>query len=183
MGNVIVAGFEQGATSRDVWVRKYDPAGTELWTHVHDDAEMLEDQAEGVAVDGADNIVVTGREGSSTSANRWWVRKLDPAGTELWTMVDEGRTAEGAEAFGVAVTSSGDIAVVGRELAAGLWRAVVRKYDPDGNERWTAKFVAYTGTSAHLFGVADRADEGLYVVGQVDRGVDGADAWIMRLSP
>jgi cysteine-rich repeat protein len=181
-GNVIVAGYEQGAASRDVWVRKYDPAGAEQWTHQYDGAEMLDDQAEGVAVDDAGNVVVSGREGTS-AANRWWVRKLDPDGGELWTQTDTGRTTEGAEAFGIAVTSSGDIAVAGCELAAGLWRAVVRKYDPDGNERWVAKFDGYTGTSAHLVGVADRADEGLYVVGQVDRGVDGADAWIMRIAP
>ena len=182
-GNVIVAGFEQGAMSRDVWARKYDPSGNPLWTHQYETAEMLDNQAEGVAVDDAGNVVVSGRETTMAGPARWWVRKLDTDGNELWTVTDDGRTLEGAEAFGVAVTASGDIAVVGRELAATLWRGVVRKYDSDGNERWTAKFDGYTGTSAHLFGVADRPDEGLYVVGQVDRGVDGADQWIMRLTP
>src|SRR5690606_1613351 len=61
-GNVIVAGFEQGATSRDVWARKYDPSGNPLWTHVVDTAEMLDNQAEGVAVDDAGNVVISGRE-------------------------------------------------------------------------------------------------------------------------
>ena len=182
-GNVVVAGFEEGPTSRDIFVRKYDPTGAELWTRTHDDLEALEDRAEGVAVDGDDNVIVVGWESSSTSDGRWWVRKYDPDGMEVWTETDEGATAEGMRANDVATTDSGDIAVVGRELTAGFNRAVVRKYDADGNERWTETFDSAASTNAEAHDVAVRGDEGLYVVGQLDRGVDGQDAWIIRLAP
>jgi cysteine-rich repeat protein len=182
-GNVVVAGFEEGPTSRDIFVRKYDPAGVELWTHTHDNAEALEDRAEGVAVDGDDNVIVVGWETSSTSGGRWWVRKLAPDGAELWTEVDEGDTSEGMRANAVATTDSGDIAVVGSVVAAGFGAAVVRKYDADGDERWTRTFESQPSTGAEAFDVAVRGDEGLYVVGQLDRGVDAADAWIVRTAP
>ena len=51
-----------------------------------------------------------------------WVRKLDPAGAELWLATFRGEAEEGAEAGGVAIGPGGDLVVVGPSARAVRWR-------------------------------------------------------------
>jgi hypothetical protein len=70
-GNVVMTGSFQGsadfaggnlsasASGRDVFVAKYTAAGTHLWSHGYGDA-FVDDIGNGVAVDAAGNVTVTG---------------------------------------------------------------------------------------------------------------------------
>jgi len=155
-GNISVAGSTWGtlpgqawAGRFDVYVRKYDPDGSELWTRQFGSSES--DFATFIVMDESGNVLVAGStEGSLPDQTRVgsqdaFVRKYDPDGNELWTHQFGTRNIDWA--YAIAVDRSGNILVAGStsgtlpgQAWAGRFDAYVRKYDPDGNELWTHQF-------------------------------------------
>ena len=116
-GNVLVVGYVwAGAGQRDVWVRKYDPDGNELWTSTYDAPQHGSDTAHGVAVDGADAIVVAGSIFRGTQSDNVWVRKHDPDGNELWTSTYNSDAFGSDVANAVGVDADGNVAAGGFEI-------------------------------------------------------------------
>jgi hypothetical protein len=174
------------------FVRKYDAAGTELWTDQFGTAtDHPADAARAVAADG--NVYVAGDvagalPGQTTTAfNDVFVRKYDGAGNELWTR--EFGTAALEQALAVAVDASG-VYVAGYtdgtlpgQTSAGGPDAFVRKYDLAGNELWTRQF----GTSGADSAVGIAADaSGVYVTGSTtgtfagQTGAGDEDAFVRK---
>jgi cysteine-rich repeat protein len=61
--SAIIVGFSQRAgEGENLWVRKYDEDGLELWTFVEDGPDHGSDAATAVTTDDAGNIYVTGRQ-------------------------------------------------------------------------------------------------------------------------
>lgn len=179
-GNVIVAGYESvSAQGRNMWLRKYSPAGAVLWTVGFAGAAALDDRANGVATDAVGNIYVAGVEGTVAEGTIAWLRAYDPRGVEVWTETWAGTATLGATAVDVAVDSVGDVTIVGTENTAGALIGMVRKYDPTGGVRWSE---TYASVGPHLLNaVAVGPDDSLWVAGGVDLGIDGRDAWVARL--
>jgi len=142
-GGVYVAGStggvlpgQAGSGGQDVFVRKYDPAGAELWTRQFGTASS--DQAGGIAA-GASGVYVTG-----TVWEDAFLRAYDASGTELWTRqfgspsADLGR-AVALDATGVYVSGVTMDTLPG-QTSAGLADVFLRKYDAGGAELWTRQF-------------------------------------------
>jgi hypothetical protein len=167
LGNVLVAGSTNGGLARndpvlfDAFVRKYAQDGNELWTRQFGTPEQ--EFVAGVAVDAAENVVVTGTTrgplaGSDPAERDVFVRKYDQDGNELWT------TQFGTSAYdssgSVAIDASGDVIVAGSTTGAleganaGEVDAFLRKLDSDGNETWTIQ----SGTSESDVGSAVTLD-------------------------
>ena len=102
--------------------------GSVLWTRTFDGGRI--ERGRGIAVDGADNVIVVGQV-EAGQANDIWVRKYDSEGTELWTRTYDGGSNDNGS--GVATDSEDNVLVVG-ETKNGFW---MRKYDPSGTELWT----------------------------------------------
>lgn len=184
MGNVAVAGFHTvSGQGRDVWMRVYDTAGAPLWTQTYGGPAALDDEALGVAFDAEGNVIVVGYESDPVIPWRMFLRKYDPTGMELWSQPWEGQLDEGARGFGVAVDQAGDIVLTGQHRNTGVSQLLVRKLDPDGNERWTTLIDGAPMTGQVGRGVTIGPDDRIWVVGGVDFGVDGRDAYIARLAP
>jgi hypothetical protein len=146
------------AGALDVFVRKYDANGTELWTRQFS-SNVGNEEARGVALDGTGvyvagytNGALPGQTLGSTGVNDVFVRKYDRSGNELWTR--QFGTASGEDANGIAADSTG-VYVVGHTngLLAGTERfgafdAFVRKYDANGTEQWTRQFGTAAGDYA-----------------------------------
>jgi hypothetical protein len=115
--------------------------------------------ARGVAVDGADNVIVVGYffdsvnfgSGSLTSAGSRdvYIAKFDPTGTLLWAL--SYGDAGSDRAYDVDIDSSNNIFVSGRfngniDLGGGTLTGAggqdvfVAKYDPSGNHLWSKSF-------------------------------------------
>lgn len=182
-GHVIVVGYETVAgAGRNMWIRKYDPSGAVQWTRAHDGPESSNDEASAVAVDNDDEILVAGFEGASAFPWRWWLRRYDASGAEMWTRTYEGATREGARATGVSATGTGIAVVTGIEREDGHDHGIVRKYGPDGFELWTTA-VRGIDLAHHVASATAIDDDGrCYAVGGLDKGVDGRDAWTGRFA-
>jgi uncharacterized delta-60 repeat protein len=130
-GSVTVAG--QGL---DIWVRKYSPAGAQVWERMHNGDADDTDRGWQVATDSEGDVIVVGSEETTAGGFDIWIRKYTTGGQEVWTETfDQG----GAEvAYGVAVDSLDNI-IVGGEVShiTQGWNVFVRKYDADANEAWT----------------------------------------------
>ncbi len=186
MGNVIIVGFHVSGPNRDIWINKYSPGGAAVWPApvIYAGAAGLDDEARGVAVDSMGNIVVCGFEADPVLPWRLWLAKLAPDGTELWLQPTwAGTQDEGAVAFAVAIDDLDDIVIVGQNRAAGLNQFLVRKYNPDGMERWTTLIDGVAGTSQTGRAVAIGPDGHIWVAGGLNLGVDGRDIYVARLSP
>ena len=180
LGNVVVTGWEDGE-GQDVWVRKYDPTGRAIWTQTYQGEAGLDDLGTGVATDADGNIVVVGGVGTA-NGTAWWVRFYDSDGLEVWTRTWEGPSREGAFALGVAVDNVGDIVVVGSETDAGIQAALVRKYELDGNLRWSQTYASGAVGSQAARSVAIGTDNQIWIAGSADLGIDLLDAWIARIA-
>jgi len=154
---------QSGSGDQDVFVRKYDAAGSVLWTRQFGTASS--DQAGGIAA-GASGVYVTGAVlgnlPGQTGAG-WqdaFVRGYDASGTELWTRqfgspsVDLGR-AVALDSTGVYV-SGATLAALPGQTSAGLADVFLRKYDAGGTELWTRQF----GSASFEDGLAASAGPG-----------------------
>ncbi len=133
-GNIIVSGTIAGA-SQTLWVRKYGPDGSTVWTHTSDGDEPGPDLAARVAVDSSGAVVVVGSVRVPDEAGQdtdIWVRKLSPSGTVYWTATHGGTENLGDTGYSVAIDGDDNVIVAGgvrdgSNSAGNFW---MRKYAP-----------------------------------------------------
>lgn len=152
-GNVVVAGTTSGALEgdgfggQDAFVRKHDADGNELWTHQF--GTTGDDEAVGVAIDAAGNVIVAGStagalEDESLGGTDAFVRKLGPDGEHLWTR--QFGTSSEDEGRGVATDAAGHIVVTGWTRGAlagdnaGADDVFVKKLGSGGDIVWARQF-------------------------------------------
>jgi hypothetical protein len=197
---VVVVGRVAGALrdqshagARDVFVRKYDPNGNELWTRQF--GTPGNDIGWGVDVQGSE-IYVSGDVGGALPGQTFaggpvdaFVRKYDAAGNELWTRqfgtagFDRAIrvAADGAKAIVVGRVGG---ALPGQTFSGGATDPFVRQYDVDGNEGWTIQFGGALEPEAAT-GVA--LDGDIFVSGGVSGALPGQtsagyiDAFVMKI--
>jgi cysteine-rich repeat protein len=115
----------------DVWLRKLDTDGSEMWTQTFDGGD--DDDANAVAVGADGYVIVAGSTEVAGEGRNAWLRKYSPEGSVEWTRTSAGAGASPDWISGVAVGPDLSIAVIGNE-SDDIW---IRKYDQDGNVEWT----------------------------------------------
>jgi hypothetical protein len=151
-GNALVAGHTTGNLdghpnqgAEDLFVAKYDAAGTKLWSTQVGSAAF--DFAYGLALDAAGNAFVAGHTDGAFDGNVYagsndlLLVKLDPSGAKVWTR--QFGTASLEDVFSVALDAAGDAFVAGYTnadldgnfLVGGVSDLFVVKYGPDGRRR------------------------------------------------
>ena len=178
---VYVAGITSGALagssagSEDVFVRKYDPNGNELWTRQF--GTSSDDEGLGIASDGTAVYVVGKTQGAlaagSSPGGDAFVRKYDTNGNEVWTRqfgtgsVDDA-TAVAADTSGIYITGRTN-GVLG-DSNLGSFDFFLRKYDASGTVVWTRQFG--TNTTDAAYAVTVNAS-GVYVGGETSGAIAG----------
>jgi len=163
--NVYAAGFTLGAMAGqdqdeegDIFLRKYDPSGKELWTRQF--GSETYDEAFALAVDGRGDIYLSGTT-RLTLPGQPAVQpidavlfKLDADGHKIWTR--QFGSSEADQARGVAVDEKGTVRVAGwtsgafpGKQSSGMTDAFVNTYGPDGIELASVQFgpVSYSSVA------------------------------------
>ena len=148
----------------EAFVARLDGSGTLIWVRSAL-ASGGDDQANGLAMDRQGGVVVAGMfEQSATfgattltslGTSDAFVARYDASGTLTWAVGSQGTTGSNAQAIGVAVDSSGNIALAGfeagtvglgsgsnavRVTAAGSDDALIWKLDSTGKLFWARSF-------------------------------------------
>ena len=202
-GNVFVTGSTSGAlpgqTSlgfSDAWVRKYDDAGSELWTRQFGSAVEGADSGEGAAVDSQGNLLMVGRTAkdlSGTSAGSFdaYLRKYDGDGNEVFTVQfgTEGRD----QALRVAVDDEDNAYVFGEtrgefegQTNVGKEDVFLAKFDSSGEQVWLKQFgTEDTDTAEDLFASGGHVYVSGSTLGELDPTVSKTtkdnDAYVVKL--
>jgi len=182
-GEFIVAGsIKQG--DNNALVRRYDSFGSELWTEVFVGADGGTDTASGVAVDGAGNILVVGREFTDAQGFNIWIQQYSPGGQPGWGTTVDGPTSGNDWANDVAIDADDNLIVVGRVATDGNFSdAWLRKYSPDGDELWTQTYAGAAGESDEAIAVAIAPSGDFAVAGQTSVTDQGDDIFVSKRGP
>jgi len=123
-GNIYVTGYSVGSgTGFDYPTLKYNSTGTQLWVATLNDYHNHSVNVGTLAVDGSDNVYVTGLSGTV---------KYNSAGTQEWVTNKSG--------VDLAVDAVGNVYVVGSSYSSSTASDYVTvKYDALGAEQWVAR--------------------------------------------
>ena len=153
----------------DVFVRKYDHDGNEIWTRQFGSTQAdyggsVSIDPSGIYVAGSTWGILPGQ--SAAGGADAFVRKYDFNGNEIWTRQfgssgDDGSGSVTVDSSGVYI-AGGTNGILPGQSSAGLYDVFLRKYDHHGNEVWTKQF----GSSEHDSGASVTADpSGIYITG------------------
>ncbi|MDH4338376.1 MAG: SBBP repeat-containing protein [Candidatus Krumholzibacteria bacterium] len=197
-GNVFMTGYFDGtvnfgggplvsAGGYDIFVAKYGPDGTHLWSQGFGDFD--DDMGYAVATDASGNVIVTGHfsevvdfGGGPLVSNGFsdiFVAKYSPTGTHLWSQAFGGTNFDDGNS--VATDASGNVFVTGSfwsvadfgggpVLSAGFNDIFVAKYSPLGAHLWSQTFG--NGGSDVGRSVATDASGNVFVTGHFSGTVD-----------
>jgi hypothetical protein len=187
-GNIYLTGYTTGAfagytnnATYDVFLAKFDASLIEQWTKQW--GSTTHDFGHGVAVDGNDNIYVTGSAGGSIDGQTAIgdddivLTKFNPSGTKQWTTLFG--TSSLDRAYGISIDTSNNIYLTGVTLGSmggtnlGQGDVFLMKCDSsDGHQIWTR----HLGTTAADVGagVSVNMNDGyIYVTGNTFGSFDG----------
>jgi subtilisin-like proprotein convertase family protein len=144
-GNAVVAGdtFGPGGVSAFLTV-KYDPSGTLQWSAL-DDWQASNNFVTAMAVDTAGNAYVTGSSWRGNPRRHYFLTvKYSPTGNLLWLATRSAANGQHAIARDLKVDAQGNVIITGYETRPvsedeDAFEVVTVKYDPAGNELWSAR--------------------------------------------
>jgi uncharacterized delta-60 repeat protein len=140
--NVIVTGYSMGSvSSADYATLKYSSAGVPLWTNRYNGPANSFDQANSVAVDGSNDVIVTGYSAGTGSGNDYTTIKYSSAGLPLWTNRYNGPGNGDDEAVAVASDGMNNVLVTGYSIGDGnSYDYATLKYSSAGVPLWTNRY-------------------------------------------
>ncbi len=185
-------GFGNGSCPcGSAFIRKYNPDGTELWTHEF--SVTGNEGAYGVAVNSTGVYMVGEAAGVFPNANvdssgffNFWVRKYDANGNEQWTsQFGPGQHMRAAAVDGTGVYAVGNMGggAMAGQTSSGGYDAFVKKFDLNGNPLWVRQFG--TGASDIPYGAGSDGN-GVFLVGNTlgilpgQTSAGGYDAYIRK---
>jgi len=142
--NVIVTGYSYNGTDNDYATIKYSSAGVSLWTNRYNGLGNGFDWATSVAVDGSNNVIVTGysaANGSFPNNYDYVTIKYSSTGVPLWTNRYNGPGNSDDNATAMAVDGNNDVIVTGGSLGNGSSNDYATiKYSSEGVPLWTNRY-------------------------------------------
>jgi hypothetical protein len=166
-GNIYVTGFSWGSgTDQDYATVKYDSSGNEVWVQRYNGPGNGSDNAYVMAIDGSNNIYVTGPSLGSGTYQDYATVKYDSSGNEIWVQRYNGPENGYDYAHAIAVDGSGNVYVTG--VSYGGWTyydCATVKYDSSGNELWVQRYNGPDNDYDYAYAIAVDVSGNVYVTG------------------
>jgi hypothetical protein len=166
--NVYVTGFSWGSgTAYDYATVKYDPSGNQVWVQRYNGPPgNYYDEAYAIAVDGSNNVYVTGgSEGSGTKYD-YATLKYDSLGNQLWIQRYNGPENSYNGAWAIAVNGLGNVYVTGLSYGSGTYGDYATvKYDKLGNQLWVKRYNGPGDSTDWAHAIAVDGSNNVYVTG------------------
>ncbi len=168
-GNVYVTGNSIGTAypDFDYATIKYDSNGNQLWVARYNGPGNSVDDANGLAVDAAGHVYVTGSAfvGEGTYPDYATI-KYDPNGNQLWLARynGPGNRHDGGNALAVDAAGSVYVAGVSRGAETSDDYATI-KYDSNGNQLWLARYNGPGNDQDYAVALAVDGGGNVYVTG------------------
>jgi uncharacterized delta-60 repeat protein len=166
-GNVYVTGYVTvSSTDYDYATIKYDANGKQLWVKRYNGPANGFDDAQAIAVDGSDNVYVTGgSEGSGTGGDHATI-KYNTNGKQLWTQRYSGSGNRKDNAYAIAVDGSGNVYITGYVTVSSVnYDYATIKYNANGKQIWAKKYNGPANGFDDAYAVAVDGSGNTYVTG------------------
>jgi hypothetical protein len=192
-GNIVVVGryrllvnfggsdLQSYNNTQDIFVAKFSSAGTHLWSMGF--GNLYPDEANGVAVDPSDNVIVTGSYrgnvnfgggGLTSYYIDGFVAKYSPSGAHIWSKRLGGTTTTSDYGDAVATDTNGNVFVTGQSggsvdfgggalTSLGGLDVFLVKYSPLGVHQWST--IMGGPNSDEVFGIATDSSGNVMVTG------------------
>lgn len=156
---------------------------SQTWVARYNGPANGEDLANGIAVDDAGNIYVTGTSWGTETGNDIIIIKYSPDGESIWAVRYDGASHGNDEARAIVV--KGDrVVVTGGSTDANLFTDIVTiVYSTAGESLWTATYDGPTGSND--FGLTATVDDGgcAFVAGYASGDTTGWDLVVLKYNP
>ena len=185
-GNVYVTGYSPGeGTGDDYATIKYTPGGDIVWVRRYNGPGNGNDWAYALALDGENNVYVTGRsEGIGLDGDCATI-KYCPNGDTAWVRRYNGPVNGNDWPWSVAVDHSGYVYLTGgSEITANTFACLTIKYRPDGDTAWirTYRQAGFGWNWAYV--VASDEAGNVHVTGRCGTGsISGSDYLTIKYYP
>lgn len=168
-GNVLVTGTAyNGNNNYDLFVVKYDPAGTLLWYKTYNGAASFYDAGKAIICDENNKVYVTGGSFENPSHADMLTICYSPTGIQQWTShFDHNNLQEGGAS--IKLLNSNTLVVSGpTQTAPDHWEYAAVQYNVNnGLELFSTVTLAEGGTMDEFVALAIDADEHIYLTGSV----------------
>ena len=166
-GNVYVTGGSTGsATSFDYATIKYNSQGAEKWVQRYNGPGNYWDEAYALAVDGQDNVYVTGYSVGSGTYEDYATIKYNSEGVEQWVQRYNGPGNSDDYAKAIAVDGQGNVYVTGYSTGSGTYEDYATiKYNSLGQEQWVARYNGPGNDWDEAYSLAVDGQGNVYVTG------------------
>ena len=169
-GYIYVTGSSRGdGTNADYATIKYNPNGDTVWVRRYNGPENYIDYGRAIAVDGSNNVVVTGTSYDTAGHLDYVTIKYAPNGDTLWLRRYKGPGDDYDEAWAIAVDSIGNAYVTGYSTGSGTSQdyATIRYY-PNGDTAWVRRYNGPANGTDYAKAIAVDDSGFVYVTGYSD---------------
>jgi cysteine-rich repeat protein len=172
------------ADDTDVWIRRFDGAGTVDWTlepsdEIGDDDPAGNDDAGGITLDGSGEMIVCGT--AVLVESDAFVRRYTTGGALVWEAIFDSGVGSADHCGDVAVGPGDRVFAVGSHVMPGVnYDVWLASYDEDGELQWSS---TYSGGGSYFDGAAKLTLDGAgrpVLAGHVAPGADQYDFWAGR---
>lgn len=186
--HIYITGYSKSGNNYDFRTLKYNNDGTLDWSKYYNGGTNTDDQALGIAVDAAGDIIVTGFSQTSSSASYdYYTIKYSFDGTVIWSKRFNGTSNGNDRAFGLVVDALKNVIVTGysANISNGnpsTYDIATIKYDKNGITEWTKVFNGNENAEDRPFGIAVDAANNVYVTGITLRTATSNDIVTIKYS-
>ena len=151
--DVFVCGIlSTGANASEWIVLKYSSTGELIWTNTYQGTTNGIQGAAGMALDGADNLYVTGSSLVATGVTLFATIKYNPNGQAVWTNFYGGSQPGDDEGGGIALDAAGNIFVTGKSSGSNGFQGIATvAYSSSGQSIWTNRLESLASGIANFY--------------------------------